>query len=207
MKTSFLLLLTMICVPIAIFSELKVLAFAGSTRSDSCNKKLVREAAEKAEGMGAKVTVIDLRDFPMPLYDADLEVKEGMPEAAKKLRRIMLEHDAMIIASPEYNASMPAVLKNALDWTSRTEDGKASKAAYKDKKIAIMSATPGRRGGVRALSHLRLVLEDLGGIVVPTQVEIPKVFENTSEKEERKNSVLKQELLELFAVENTKFPS
>lgn len=200
MMKSFILLLAIICAPLSIFSaELKVLAFAGSTRTDSYNKKLVREAAEKAQEMGAKVTVIDLRDFPMPLYDADLEAKEGMPESAKKLLRIMLEHDAMIIASPEYNASMPAVLKNAIDWTSRTEDGKPSKAAYKNKKVAIMSATPGKRGGVRALSHLRLVIEDVGGVVVLTQVEVPKVYESTPEKEERKNSVLKQELQELLS--------
>lgn len=199
MMKSILLLLAIVCAPLMIFAELKVLAFAGSTRTDSYNKKLVREAAEKAQAMGAKITVIDLRDFPMPLYDADLEAKAGMPENAKKLRQIMLQHDAMIIASPEYNASMPAVLKNALDWTSRTEDGKPSKAAYKDKKFAIMSATPGKRGGVRALSHLRLVLEDLGGIVVPSQVEIPKVFESTPEKEERKNNILKQELQELLS--------
>src|SRR5689334_4690376 len=107
------LLLAVISTPLAIFAELKVLAFAGSTRADSYNKKLVREAAEKAREMGALVTVIDLKDYPMPLYDADLESKNGMPENVKKLRQIMMAHDAMIIASPEYNASMSAVLKNA----------------------------------------------------------------------------------------------
>jgi chromate reductase len=199
MRKSLLLLLIISTLPLALFAELKVLAFAGSTRTESYNKKLVREAAEKARAMGAKVTVIDLKDYPMPLYDADLEAKEGMPESAKRLRKIMLEHDAMIIASPEYNASMSAVLKNAIDWTSRSEDGQGSKAAYKDKKIAIMSAARGKRGGARALSHLRLVLEDVGGIVVPSQVELPRVYEEmTPEKQERKNAVLKQELQELF---------
>jgi chromate reductase, NAD(P)H dehydrogenase (quinone) len=204
MMKSLLLLLAIACVPLTIFAELKVLAFAGSTRTDSYNKKLVREAAEKAQAMGAKVTVIDLRDFPMPLYDADLEIKDGMPVNAKKLRQIILEHDAMIIASPEYNASMPAILKNAIDWTSRTEDGKSSNAAYKGKKFAIMSATPSRRGGVHALSHLRLVLEDLGAIVVPSQIEISRVFESTPEKEKRKNDILKQELQELLSNRSVK---
>ena len=193
------LLLAVISTPLAIFAELKVLAFAGSTRADSYNKKLVREAAEKAREMGAQVTVIDLKDYPMPLYDADLEAKNGMPENVKKLRQIMMAHDAMIIASPEYNASMSAVLKNAIDWTSRTEDGKFSKAAYKGKKIAIMSATTGKRGGARSLSHLRMVLEDVGGVVVSPQVEVPRVHEFTLEKEERKMAALKEELQALLS--------
>jgi NAD(P)H-dependent FMN reductase len=192
-------LLIMFLFPLALFAELKVLAFAGSTRTDSYNKKLVCEAAEKAREMGAKVTVIDLKDYPMPLYCADLEIHKGMPENAKRLRKIMMEHDAMIIACPEYNASIPAVLKNAIDWTSRSEEGTGSKAAYKNKKIAIMSVTPGKRGGARALAHLRPVLQDVGAIVVPSQLEIPRVHEEmTPEKLEQKNATLKQELQELF---------
>lgn len=198
MKKSMVILMAL-CIPFSLFAELKVLAIAGSTRASSYNKKLLSEAADKAREMGAKVTVIDLKDYSMPLYCADLEIHEGMPENAKRLRKIMLEHDAMIIACPEYNASIPAVLKNVIDWTSRSEEGKGSKAAYKDKKIAIMSATPGKRGGVRALAHLRLVLEDVGGIVVPSQVELPRIHEMTPEKEERKNAVLKQELQELLS--------
>ena len=194
------ILFLFIIAPLTLFAELKVLAFAGSTRTDSYNKKLVREAAEKARQMGAKVTLIDLKDFPMPIYDADLEAKQGMPEGAKRLRQLMIEHDAMIIASPEYNGSMTALLKNAIDWTTRTEDGKAfSKAAYKNKKIAIMSASPGRRGGARSLADLRPVLEDVGAIVVPTQVEFPRAFETSPEKEESKNTLLKQELQELLS--------
>lgn len=180
-------------------AEIKVLAFAGSTRSESYNKKLVKEAAERACEMGAKITVIDLKDFPMPLYEADLEKEKGMPENAKKLRQIMMAHDAMIIASPEYNASIPALLKNALDWASRSEEGEGSKAAFKGKKIAIMCATPGKRGGAHALSHLRTVLQDVGGIVVPSQLGIPRIYEMTPEKEENKQVVLKQMLHELLA--------
>ena len=178
--------------------QIKVLAFAGSTRSESFNKKLVKEAADKAREMGAKVTVIDLKDFPMPLYEADLEKEKGMPENAKKLRQIMMAHDAMIISSPENNASIPALLKNAIDWASRSEEGGSSKAAFKDKKIAIMCATPGKRGGSRVLTHLRLVLEDCGATVVPTQLGIPRVFESTPEKEETKQTALKQILGELL---------
>lgn len=202
MRRTVFLFLAAITAPLTIFAQLKVLAFAGSTRADSYNKKLVHEAAAKAREMGAHVTVIDLKDYPMPLYDADLEAKEGMPEHAKKLRQLMVTHEAMIIASPEYNASIPAVLKNAIDWTSRTEDGKFSKAPYQGKKIAIMSATPGKKGGIRALSHLRTVLKDVGGIVVPTQVEVARVHEPSLEQEERKLAILKEELLELLSLDN-----
>ncbi len=198
MKKS-IILLGMVIMPFLLNAELKVLAFAGSTREGSYNKKLVAEAAQKAREMGASVTLIDLKDFPMPLYEADLEKAKGMPDAVKKLRQIMLAHDAMIIACPEYNASIPALLKNALDWASRSEDGQGSKAAFKGKKIAIMSASPGKRGGARALAHLRVVLEDVGAIVVPSELGIPRVFESTPEKEENKGVVLKQALKELLA--------
>jgi chromate reductase, NAD(P)H dehydrogenase (quinone) len=203
MKKSLLCLLATLSIAVNLAAEVKVLAFAGSTRMESYNKKLVREAAAKAQLMGAKVTVIDLNDYPLPLYDADFEKKEGMPENAKKLRQLMIEHDAMIIACPENNASLSAVLKNTIDWTSRSEDGNSSKAAYKDKKFAIMCATPGRRGGVRALSHLRTILEDLGGIVVQSQVEVARVYESTPEKEERKQAILEQELQELLSSSQT----
>ncbi len=198
MKKS-IILLGMVIMPFLLNAEIKVLAFAGSTREGSYNKKLVAEAAEKAREMGASVTLIDLKEFPMPLYEADLEKSKGMPDAVKKLRQIMLAHDAMIIASPEYNASIPALLKNALDWASRSEDGEGSKAAFKGKKIAIMSASPGKSGGVRALAHLRTVLEDVGAIVVPSELVLPRVFESTPEKEENKRIVLKQALKELLA--------
>ena len=96
-------------IPLA--SEIKVLVFAGSTRDDSYNKKLAREATEEARKLGAAVTCVDLRDYPMPFYDADLE-KQGMPENAKRLRNLMLESHAIIISSPQYNRSIPAVLKS-----------------------------------------------------------------------------------------------
>lgn len=150
----------------------KILALSGSTRTDSYNKKLVQEAAEIARKKGAQVTLIDLRDYPMPFYDADLEKTEGMPPNAQKFRQMMIESNGLIISSPEYNHSMPAVLKNALDWASRDEKGSGSKEAFRGKKFALMSASPGKKGGAKGLTHLQDIIEDLGGILVPIQVSV-----------------------------------
>ena len=182
-------------------AEMKVLAFAASLRADSYNKKLVNQAAQLAREMGATVTVIDLQDYPMPFYDADLEAK-GMPESAQRFRQLMIDSDAIIIASPEYNGSIPGMLKNALDWASRSEDGKPSRAAFKDKRFALMSTSPGGGGGARALVHLRLVIENVGGEVVTKQVTVPHAanaftaeggLENVTIQEE-----LQQEIKELL---------
>lgn len=175
----------------------KVLVFAGSTRDASYNKQLAIEAGSLARNMGAEVQVIDLKDFPMPFYDADLEKNEGMPENGRKLRRLMKGSDAVLIASPEYNASIPAVLKNTLDWVSRTEEGGGDHGLFKGKKFGIMSTSPGPRGGSRGLVHLRAILENLGADVVQKQVSVPKSMEAFDEKGLQKN--LKQELREEIA--------
>lgn len=153
-------------------SATQVLVFAGSLRSDSYNKLLAKEAAELARQEGANVTYIDLRDFPMPFYDADLETSEGLPKNAKKLRDLMMESDAVIIASPQYNESVSSVLKNAIDWASRGEDGQASKAAFKGKKFALMSASPRKKGGAKGLSHLRVILGDCGADVIEPETSV-----------------------------------
>jgi chromate reductase len=178
---------------IPLMAEMKVLAFSGSTRADSCNKKLVLEAAEIARKMGATVTVIDLKDFPIPLYDADLEAKQGMPSPAKRLRQMMVGSDAVIIASPEYNASISAVLKNILDWTSRN-DGNYSAAAYQGKKFAIMSASPGQGGKARGLVHLRSIIEAIGGDVIQKQVAVPNAYKAFDAKGRLESPSLKEEL-------------
>jgi NAD(P)H-dependent FMN reductase len=178
--------------------DIKVLALSGSTRADSYNKKLLNEAVEMAQKKGAKVTVIDLKDFPMPFYDHDLEKTEGMPKNAKKFRDLMIQNDAIIIASPEYNSSISAVLKNALDWASRSEEGGSSRAAFKGKKFAIMSASPGKSGGKRGLVHLKHVIEDVGGVVVPTQVSISSAHQYFQEKQRAEHLELKQEIDELL---------
>lgn len=154
-----------------LLAQMNVLVFAGSSREGSYNKKLSLEAAEVARTLGANVTWIDLKDYPMPFYDADLETK-GLPKHAKRLRDLMVANDMIVIASPEYNASIPAVLKNAIDWASR-KDESSSRSAFKGKKFALLSASPGRGGGARGLVHLRAIIEDVGGEVVSEQVSVP----------------------------------
>jgi NAD(P)H-dependent FMN reductase len=192
-----LLFMALISASVPLLAE-KVLAFAGSTREDSYNKKLLQEAVEIARKMGATVTLIDLKDYPMPFYDADWEKRGGMPKNAKRFRDLMISNEAFIIASPEYNGSIPAVLKNALDWASRGEDGVSSREAFKGKTFAIMSASPGKGGGARGITHLRSIIEAIGGTVVPQQVTIPLAQGYFSEKEMPENPQLKEELQQLL---------
>lgn len=154
-----------------------ILAFAGSTRTDSFNKKLVKIAAEGARDAGADVTVIDLRDFAMPLYDGDLEQKEGLPSNARKLKDLMLSHKGFLIASPEYNSSISGVLKNTIDWASRQSEGEQPLACFQGKVAGIMSASPGGLGGLRGLVHVRSILGNIGIIVTPNQIAIAKAHE------------------------------
>lgn len=192
------------CIALAgpLMAEKNVLALAGSTREDSFNKKLVNEAAEIARGMGAKVTVIDLKDYPMAFYDGDLENESGMPENAKKLRALLIQSDAVIVASPEYNASFSAVLKNAIDWTTRGEDGGPSRDAYKGKKFALMSASPGGGGGARSLAQLRPVIQDAGGEVIASQTAVSRAHtrfdENGRLADADAKAQLKKEISELL---------
>jgi NAD(P)H-dependent FMN reductase len=155
----------------------RILAFAGSARTASLNKKLVHAAAAGARRAGAEVTLIDLRDYPMPIYDGDLEAGGQAPENALALRRLMLEHQGLLIASPEYNGSFAPLLKNAIDWTSRPIDGGDALAPYRDKVVALMSASPGAFGGLRGLAHVRSVLSNIGAIVLPGQLAVGKAHE------------------------------
>ena len=152
----------------------KILAFAGSTRRDSFNKRLARIAAEGAREAGAEVTVIDLADLPLPLFDQDLEAAEGPPENARKLKALMAEHHGFLIASPEYNSSITGVLKNAIDWASRRAPEEPRLVAFAGKAAALMSASPGTLGGLRGLVHLRAILGNLGVLVLPRQKAVPR---------------------------------
>jgi chromate reductase len=153
---------------------IRILAFSGSTRDGSYNKKLLKIAVDGARKAGAEVTELDLRDIPMPLYDGDLEINKGIPVNGLKFCDLLLEHDGFLIASPEYNGAFSAVLKNALDWASRPQEGKPSLHCYIGKIASIMSASDGYFGGVRGLNHLRILLLQLGVTVLPSQVMIPK---------------------------------
>jgi NAD(P)H-dependent FMN reductase len=155
----------------------KILAFAGSTRTASYNKMLVKIAAAGARNAGAEVTYIDLRDLPMPLFDEDLEATEGIPDNVRKFKELMIAHQGLLIASPEYNSSITAVLKNAIDWASRPAPGEAGLAAFNNKVAAIMSASPGGLGGLRGLVHLRSILGNINVMVIPDQKAISQAFQ------------------------------
>ncbi len=155
----------------------KILAFAGSTRAESYNKKLLKIAIEGARSAGAQVTFLNLHDLPLPLYDSDLEAREGLPLNARKLKELMLEHHGFLISAPEYNSSITGVLKNTIDWASRPAPGEKDLACFIKKVAAIMSASPGALGGLRGLVHVRAILENIHVLVLPQQVSIPKAHE------------------------------
>lgn len=154
----------------------KILAFAGSLRTASHNKQLVRIAVEGARQAGAEVTLIDLRDYPLPLMDEDLEA-QGTPENALKLKELMLAHQGLLISSPEYNSSISGALKNTIDWISRPIPGKPRLACYIDKVACLMSASTGALGGLRGLVHVRAILGNVGVLVLPDQLSISNAHE------------------------------
>ncbi len=152
----------------------RILVFAGSAREASLNKKLARAAARVIDESGGEATFIDLRDFPMPIYEGDLEEREGMPAEARRLRELFVSHPAFLIVSPENNGTIPSLLKNAIDWLSRDVDGRSGLEPYRGKVVALMAASPGAFGGVVCLSHLRNSLAKLLAHVIPEQFPLPK---------------------------------
>ena len=151
-----------------------VLAFAGSTRKESLNKLLIDEAIGLMTTTGARVTKVDLADYPLPLYDGDLEADQGLPENAKILKSHMIAHDGFLIAAPEYNGAITAVLKNVIDWVSRPQPDEPSLVAYRGKTAALLAASPGVIGGLRGLTIMRMILTNLGMVVIPEQQTIPR---------------------------------
>jgi chromate reductase len=167
---------------------MKILAFAGSIRTGSFNKMLLQIAVEGARAKGAEVTHVDLRDFNLPLYDPDQEEREGLAPGAKELKALFRTHQALLIASPENNSSISAVLKNAIDWVSRPEtDDEPPLQCYKGKIGSIISASPGRLGGLRGLVQLRLLLSNLGVTVLSDQLTMPAAHEAFDEAGRLKN--------------------
>ncbi len=159
-------------------SQTKIIAFAGSLRAGSCNKQLAAIAAEAARAAGAEVTLVDLRELALPLYDQDLEDASGLPEGAKRFKQMLRGCDGFLISSPEYNSSISAALKNAIDWASRAEaDDEPPLAAFRGKVAALFSASPGALGGLRGLAHLRSILGNIGVILLPDQVCISNAYE------------------------------
>ena len=152
----------------------KVLVVAGSVRRESFNRRLAAIAADALRTEGLEVTLAELRDFPMPIYDGDLEAASGLPVAAKAFKELVRQHDALVVASPEYNGSFTALIKNAIDWASRPEPGEPHLAAFRGKKAALLSTSPGPGGGVRGLRHLRELLETIGMEVAAEPLALPR---------------------------------
>ena len=177
--------------------EPKVLVFAGSLRSGSYNARLAALAARELARAEADVTLISLVDFPLPLYDGNVEAAAGPPENALKLKRLMCVHQGIFIASPEYNASLTPLLKNTLDWVSRVREPREPPlAAYKNRVFAIGAASNGTYGGMRSLMALRHVLElGCGALVIPEQVAVREAAnafdDNDGLKDERTAGLLK----------------
>jgi NAD(P)H-dependent FMN reductase len=172
----------------------RILVFAGSARRESLNKKLARAAAKFISVPGIEVTFIDLDDYPMPVYHGDLEAAEGMPPNGLRLRELFIAHDALLIASPENNQSVTSLLKNTIDWLSRSiGDGKAINsglAPFRGKVAALMGATPGPYGTLRGMPHLRQILSGLGVTVLGPVVGVPRAQEVFDENGDIKDPLL-----------------
>ena len=184
-------------------SNPKILVLPGSVRSGSHNVRLAALATKELTLLDADVTRISLADYPLPLYDADLDARAGQPEHAVKLKHMIAAHHGVFIASPEYSASVTPLLKNAIDWVSRVrEKGDPTYAAFKGRVFAIASASPEAAGGLRSLMALRQILElGCGAVVIPEQVAIPdaeRAFDDTDNLvEARLMNLLRAELARL----------
>ena len=169
----------------------KILVFAGSIRTGSHNARLAALAVKELALTGAEVPRISLEDYPLPIYDGDLEAESGAPSNARRLKQMMAEHRGVFIASPEYNASVTPLLKNAIDWISRVrERGETPLAVFKDRAFAIGGASDSPYGALRSLMALRQVLElGCGALVLPEQITVSRASEAFDEmdnlKEER----------------------
>ena len=179
----------------------RILAFAGSLRKDSFNKKLVRVAAAGARAAGAEVTELDLSDHRLPVYDGDLEAAQGLPEGALRLKQMFVDHDGLLIAAPEYNSSITAALKNTIDWVSRpTTADEPPLSGFVGKVAALVAASPGALGGLRGLVHLRSILSSIRVIVLPDQKAVGRAHEAFDENGALKDPA-QQEAVEKIGAE------
>ncbi|MBG83182.1 MAG: NADPH-dependent FMN reductase [Phycisphaerae bacterium] len=155
----------------------RILAFSGSIRRDSLNQKLIEIASEDVREAGGEITVINLKDYQMPVFNQDLEDEGGLPDAVLQLKDVFRDHQGLLIASPEYNGSLTAVLKNTIDWLTRPQEGFPPLDCFSGKIAAILATSPGGRGGLMGLSHLRAILTHIKTIVIPHQVAVPNAHQ------------------------------
>jgi chromate reductase len=151
-------------------SALKILVIPGSLRTGSLNARLAATAALELAQAGAEVSRISLDDFPLPIYDGDLQTKSGVPKNAINLKRMMSAHHGVLIVTPEYNSSVPSLVKNTIDWVTRVQDINETRGqVFRERAFAIAAASESRLGGTRALSALRLILSACQATVIPNQ--------------------------------------
>jgi NAD(P)H-dependent FMN reductase len=170
-------------------SALKILVIPGSLRTGSLNARLAAVAAHELAQSGADVTRISLADYPLPIYDGDLQAKSGVPKHAVNLKRMMSAHHGVLIVTPEYNSSVPALVKNTIDWVSRVQDTHETRGqVFRDRVFAIASASGGRLGGTRALSALRLILSACHATVIGNQLALAFADDAYDEMDRLKHS-------------------
>jgi chromate reductase len=170
-------------------AALKILVIPGSLRTGSLNAKLAAVAAHHFAQAGAEVTRLSLADFSLPIYDGDLQTKSGVPKNAVDLKRMIGAHHGVLIVTPEYNSSVPPLLKNAIDWVSRVHDAHETRGqVFRDRAFAIAAASHGRLGGARALSALRLILSACHALVIPNQLALAFADEAYDDMERLKHS-------------------
>ncbi|MDB5619817.1 NAD(P)H-dependent oxidoreductase [Tardiphaga sp.] len=154
-------------------ATLKILVIPGSLRTGSLNARLAAAAVDGLARLDVDVTQISLGDFPLPIYDGDLESQDGVPKHAINLKRMFQAHDGVLIVTPEYNASLPPLLKNTIDWVSRVQDASEARGqVYRERPFAIAAASNGKLGGTRCLQALRLVLSSCRALVIPNQLAL-----------------------------------
>jgi NAD(P)H-dependent FMN reductase len=154
-------------------SALKILVIPGSLRTGSLNARLAAAAAYQFAQAGAEVTRLSLGDFPLPIYDGDLQTKSGVPKNAVNLKRMMSAHHGVLIVTPEYNSSVPPLVKNTIDWVTRVQDANEARGQiFRQRAFAIAAASEGRLGGTRSLAALRLILSACHATVIPNQLAL-----------------------------------
>jgi NAD(P)H-dependent FMN reductase len=188
---------------------MRFLFFAGSTREGSFNRKLAALAHHIASANGLEAVLVELKDYPMPFYNGDLEAKEGVPERARAFKALLAEYQGVFIASPEYNSSVAPLLKNTLDWVSRVKDDEPD--VFRSRVFAVSGASPGYYGAMRSLLHLRQILEiGLGASVIPQQIAVPRAmdaFEGDGSLKDKAQQTLCKKVVEALAVAARKFMS
>jgi chromate reductase len=169
-------------------SALKILVIPGSLRTGSLNARLAAAAAYEFAQADAEVTRISLGDFPLPIYDGDLQSRSGVPKNAINLKRMIGAHHGVLIVTPEYNASVPPLVKNTIDWVTRVQDPPEARGqVFRERAFAIAAASASRLGGTRALAALRLILSACQASVIPNQLGLSFAAEAYDDMERLKH--------------------